>query len=114
MLSDLRESGSIEQDADMVLFLYRPEYYNITQDADGTPTEGMGEVIISKHRNGSLADVKLRFVGKYTKFMDFEDFSSNGGFSSANYGSLGGGNVTMPSKANDFSEPDNLPEDEPF
>ena len=52
-LSDLRESGSIEQDADMVMFLYRPEYYGITQDESGMPTQGTGEVIIAKHRNGS-------------------------------------------------------------
>src|ERR1700760_1971721 len=52
MLSDLRESGSIEQDADMVLFLYRPEYYGLDQDEDGNPTQGVGEVIIAKHRNG--------------------------------------------------------------
>lgn len=113
MLSDLRESGSIEQDADMVLFLYRPEYYGLTQDANGNPTEGMGEIIISKHRNGSLADVQLRFIGKYTKFMDFEDFSSNSGFNSSNYGSLGSGNFTVPSRANDLPDSDQN-DDEPF
>jgi len=68
-LSDLRESGSIEQDADVVLFLYRPEYYKITEDSDGISTHGLCEVIIAKHRNGSLDDVKLKFVGKYTKFV---------------------------------------------
>jgi replicative DNA helicase len=72
-LSDLRESGSIEQDADMVIFLYRPEYYGITEDENGTPTTNMGEVIIAKHRNGSLDTVKLKFVGKYTKFADLEE-----------------------------------------
>ncbi len=79
-LSDLRESGSIEQDADMVLFLYRPEYYGITQDMEGNPTAGTGEVIIAKHRNGSLDDIKLKFIGKYTKFanLDDEGFSFNG------------------------------------
>ncbi len=71
-LSDLRESGSIEQDADIVMFLYRPEYYKITQDEDGMPTQGMAEVIIAKHRNGSLENVKLKFIGKYTKFADYD------------------------------------------
>ncbi|WP_091511265.1 replicative DNA helicase [Flexibacter flexilis] len=72
-LSDLRESGSIEQDADMVVFLYRPEYYGITQDESGNPVTGVGEVIIAKHRNGSLDSVYLRFEGKYTKFTDLEE-----------------------------------------
>jgi len=72
-LSDLRESGSIEQDADIVMFLYRPEYYKIDQDEDGMSTLGMAEVIIAKHRNGSLDTAKLKFIGKYTKFGDFDD-----------------------------------------
>lgn len=71
-LSDLRESGAIEQDADIVMFLYRPEYYGITEDEEGHSTAGVGEVIIAKHRNGSLESVKLRFIGKYTKFTDLE------------------------------------------
>jgi len=71
-LSDLRESGSIEQDADMVIFLYRPEYYGITQDEAGNSIAGVGEVIIAKHRNGSLDTVQLRFIGKYTKFSDLD------------------------------------------
>lgn len=71
-LSDLRESGSIEQDADMVMFLYRPEYYGITQDESGMPTQGVGEVIIAKHRNGSLDTIQLKFIGKFTKFMDLD------------------------------------------
>ena len=71
-LSDLRESGSIEQDADMVMFLYRPEYYGITQDESGMPTQGTGEVIIAKHRNGSLDTIQLKFIGKFTKFMDLD------------------------------------------
>ncbi|MBF9252631.1 replicative DNA helicase [Pontibacter sp. 172403-2] len=78
-LSDLRESGSIEQDADMVLFLYRPEYYGITEDEMGNPTAGVGEVIIAKHRNGSLENVQLKFIGKYTKFTNLEhDFGGDG------------------------------------
>jgi replicative DNA helicase len=73
-LSDLRESGAIEQDADMVMFLYRPEYYGITEDEDHNSTQGVGEVIIAKHRNGSLDTVKLRFIGRFTKFTDLDNF----------------------------------------
>ena len=82
-LSDLRESGSIEQDADMVIFLYRPEYYKITEDEMGNPTQGTGEVIIAKHRNGSLETVQLKFIGKFTKFADLDGaggFGDAGGF----------------------------------
>jgi replicative DNA helicase len=82
MLSDLRESGSIEQDADMVLFLYRPEYYGLTVDEDNNPTQGVGEVIIAKHRNGETGTVRLKFVGKYVKFTDLDqgmDFGGGGG-----------------------------------
>jgi replicative DNA helicase len=83
-LSDLRESGSIEQDADMVLFLYRPEYYQITQDENGNSTLGTGEVIIAKHRNGALDTVRLKFIGKFTKFTNLDD---EGGNFNTNYGS---------------------------
>lgn len=69
MLSDLRESGAIEQDADMVTFIYRPDYYN-TEDPDVPP--GASEVIIAKHRNGSVGSVFLKFIGQYVKFTDFE------------------------------------------
>ncbi len=73
-LSDLRESGSIEQDADMVVFLYRPEYYGITQDEAGNSVQGVGEVIIAKNRSGSLETVQLRFIGKFTKFTDLDSY----------------------------------------
>lgn len=71
-LSDLRESGSIEQDADMVLFLYRPEYYGITEDEAGNSVAGIGEVILAKNRAGALDTVQLKFIGKYTKFTDLD------------------------------------------
>nr|WP_295928615.1 replicative DNA helicase [uncultured Dyadobacter sp.] len=71
-LSDLRESGSIEQDADMVIFLYRPEYYGITEDEAGNSVAGIGEVILAKNRAGSLDTIQLRFIGKYTKFADLD------------------------------------------
>ncbi|MBK5285173.1 MAG: replicative DNA helicase [Bacteroidia bacterium] len=74
MLSDLRESGAIEQDADMVLFIYRPEYYNLTQDEEGNPTAGVAEIIIAKHRNGALKDVKVRFIDRLAKFVELETF----------------------------------------
>lgn len=80
ILSDLRESGAIEQDADIVGFLYRPEYYGLLQDEDGSSNQGVGEVIIAKHRNGALERVRLRFVGQYARFENFEDtFDSGGG-----------------------------------
>lgn len=72
MLSDLRESGSIESDADLVMFLYRPEYYKITVDEEGLPTHGMGELIIAKHRNGATGTIKLKFSGHITKFLDWD------------------------------------------
>lgn len=72
LLSDLRESGAIEQDADMVIFIYRPEYYKIDEDEDGNSTAGMAEVCIAKHRNGALKDVKLRFIAQYARFENAE------------------------------------------
>ncbi|UXX78009.1 replicative DNA helicase [Reichenbachiella carrageenanivorans] len=69
-LSDLRESGSIEQDADKVMFLYRPEYYEIMETEEGYPTAGIGEVIIAKNRNGRLGSAWLQFLGQYTKWQD--------------------------------------------
>ncbi len=79
MLSDLRESGSIEQDADMVMFLYRPEYYGFMTDEEGNNTQGQAEIIIAKQRNGPTGTVKTQFIGKYGKFVDWDagmDFST--------------------------------------
>jgi len=67
-LSDLRESGSIEQDADVVIFLNRPEYYGMKQDTDGNSLEGVAEVIVGKQRNGPTGDVKLAFIKEYARF----------------------------------------------
>lgn len=67
-LSDLRESGSIEQDADVVIFLNRPEYYNIMKDENGNSLEGVAEVIVGKQRNGPIGDVKLAFIKEYARF----------------------------------------------
>ena len=73
-LSDLRESGAIEQDADMVIFIYRPEYYGLTEDENNQPTSNVAEIIVAKNRNGATKNVNLRFVGHLTKFTDMEDF----------------------------------------
>lgn len=73
ILSDLRESGAIEQDADMVLFIYRAEYYKIDRLEDGESSTGIAQLIIAKHRNGALDEIKLRFDAKYAHFSDFED-----------------------------------------
>lgn len=78
-LSDLRESGSIEQDADMVMFLYRPEYYEMKEYEDGSPADGTAEIMIAKHRNGSLDNVRLKYIGKYTKFADLDYMESGSG-----------------------------------
>lgn len=72
-LSDLRESGAIEQDADMVMFIYRPEYYGITADEEGNTTQGLAELIIAKHRNGSTEDVKIRFLNHLAKFVNWDN-----------------------------------------
>jgi replicative DNA helicase len=103
MLSDLRESGAIEQDADIVCFLYRPEYYKIFEDENGS-TMGVGEVIVAKHRNGAIDTVRLRFVAELAKFTDLETIST--GFGDGGMGSDGqGGNpfrtITRPSRMND-------------
>lgn len=107
MLSDLRESGSIEQDADMVMFLYRPEYYGITQDENGMPLQGVGEVIIAKNRHGKIENVQLKFVGKFTKFEDLDASMRGGGgesygnsFPSTGFSGNTDFTITIPSKAN--------------
>ena len=78
LLSDLRESGAIEQDADIVSFIYRPEYYKIDEwdDEERTPTQGQAEFIVAKHRNGGLDEIRLKFVGNLGKFENLDDFSS--------------------------------------
>lgn len=94
-LSDLRESGSIEQDADMVMFLYRPEYYGFSEDENGQPVQGTGEVIIAKHRNGALDTIRLKFIGKYTKFTNLDDDRFDTGY---------GNQLTSASVPNEFNE----------
>lgn len=78
MLSDLRESGAIEQDADIVSFIYRPEYYNIDEwdDEERSPSQGQAEFIVAKHRNGGLDNIRLKFIGHLGKFEDLDSFDS--------------------------------------
>ena len=73
VLSDLRESGAIEQDADMVCFIHRPEFYKMHQDEKGRSTKGMAEFIIAKHRNGAVDTVRLRFRNEYARFQDTDE-----------------------------------------
>ncbi|MEX0813418.1 MAG: replicative DNA helicase [Chitinophagales bacterium] len=106
-LADLRESGAIEQDADMVIFLYRPEYYKLDEFEDGTPTKDMAEIMIAKHRNGATADIKAKFIGMYTKFEDYEEnFSMPNnlpdGLPDGNFKTMGS---RMNEEKNDFPEP---------
>jgi replicative DNA helicase len=72
-LSDLRESGAIEQDADLVLFIHRPEYYGLDVDEEGNSLKGIAEIIIAKHRNGPIGDVQLKFTREFAKFSDMEE-----------------------------------------
>lgn len=76
-LSDLRESGAIEQDADLVLFVHRPEYYHIYQDDNGRDLHGMAQIIVAKHRKGAIGDVLLTFSGEFTRFENPEDKDKN-------------------------------------
>jgi replicative DNA helicase len=105
ILSDLRESGAIEQDADIVSFLYRPEYYGITEwdDEMKTPSEGQGEFIVAKHRNGALDSIKLKFIPNLGKFEDIGGFDSPFEFQSK---------LNPDNKLSDFSEPSNKDDDD--
>lgn len=102
MLSDLRESGSIEQDADMVGFIYRPDYYGILEDEDGTSLKGIAELIIAKNRHGSAETLKMRFVHEFAKFADLEDPNFNDLSLDTFESPVDSGNImTVASKMND-------------
>lgn len=117
-LSDLRESGAIEQDADMVMFLYRPEYHDLKEDEHGNSTKDQVQLKIAKHRNGNLETLNFQAQLHYQKFVEdnsMEDFSTSG------YGSLkrvtndsyeGGGHITVQSKMG--SKDDDFGDDDPF
>lgn len=113
VLSDLRESGAIEQDADIVSFIYRPEYYGFIQDENGNSNAGVGEIIIAKHRNGALENVRLRFVKEYARFENLEGFSAENesmGHLSANssFDDQGRNTITRPSKMNSLDDDNNF------
>lgn len=109
LLSDLRESGSIEQDADMVGFIYRPEYYGYKDDDQGNDITGMAEIIIAKHRNGPTATARLRFRGEYAKFEDLAYDPLSSPFDDNDQ------SVTLSSRMNDMSNfPIQGDGDEPF
>ena len=102
-LSDLRDSGAIEQDADIVTFIYRPEYYEM--EADPTISKDQAEILISKHRNGALGTINLKFISQFAKFTDpeddyFNDISSRGP-AGDNYNAI----ITRPSRLNEDDEP---------
>ncbi|MBI5219239.1 MAG: replicative DNA helicase [Bacteroidia bacterium] len=121
VLSDLRESGAIEQDADMVLFIHRPEYYGHSEDEAGNSLKGIAEIIISKHRNGALGEVQLKFHVRMAKFSEldavFSDYEDSGQIQSG---------MTLSSKMNDNEKKkkkdsfesnvdfDTTPPDQPF
>ena len=125
ILSDLRESGAIEQDADIVSFIYRPEYYGLNTDEDGNSNIGVGEIIIAKHRNGALENVRLRFIKEFARFDNIEGFQPEGASHiesnlSANNSFDDKGTYTIPSKMNSLEEGNNdldfnsEDEDDPF
>jgi replicative DNA helicase len=106
-LSDLRESGAIEQDADMVLFIYRPEYYKIEFDEDNQPTKNLAELIIAKHRNGALDTVKLKFIDRLAKFADLDFNELDDTTTNAPSGSVvdyGSNRIIVGSRMNDMDE----------
>ena len=79
MLNDLRDSGAIEQDADIVCFIHRPEYYGQMQDESGNSTQGLGQVIIAKHRNGAVCDVNLHFRAEFARFEEWDSVGLTAG-----------------------------------
>jgi replicative DNA helicase len=92
-LSDLRESGAIEQDADIVCFIHRPEYYRITEDEMGNSLVGIAEIIVAKHRNGPTGIANMRFDGEYARFQNLDDYA------------VGRNYVELPSKMNKSFKP---------
>ncbi len=106
-LSDLRESGAIEQDADMVMFLYRPEYYKLTEDENGNSLLGIGEVIVAKHRNGALKNIPLRFIDTLAKFEDLDSTQFNS-FNGESDG-MGNNSIIKSSRMNEEFDNNDVP-----
>ncbi len=117
MLSDLRESGAIEQDADIVSFLYRPEYYDIMEDENGNSNADIGQVIIAKHRNGALETVSLKFVKDFAKFENLDKSYGDTSDQAENPDFDRFKTITMQSRMNDNDDSDFFSkenEDAPF
>ncbi len=106
ILSDLRESGAIEQDADIVVFLYRGEYYGIDADTDGQSTKDIAEVIIAKHRNGPVKTVRTRFISKFAKFENLDEIGSDSSYLEIQEGKESRKFKRMPSKMNEDADND--------
>ncbi len=104
-LSDLRESGAIEQDADIVIFIHRPEKYGLTEDSEGRSTIGLAEIIIAKHRNGAVGDIQLRFRSEQAKFLELDD-----DFSIPVYDDLENPSVKFESRMNHSNKPPDYPD----
>jgi replicative DNA helicase len=102
-LSDLRESGSIEQDADMVAFIYRPEYYQIMEDEEGQSLKGIADIIIAKNRHGELKDVRMRFTAEFARFSDLGD---------PDFGDLPDDTFDTPAIPNIITRPSKMNDDE--
>jgi len=112
LLSDLRESGAIEQDADIVSFIYRPEYYGLTEwdDDERTPCEGQAEFIVAKHRNGGLENIKMKFIGRLAKFTNLDEDMGTEFQSSMNQSSISPDNFASASDAfGGISNDDDVP-----
>ncbi len=110
-LSDLRESGAIEQDADMVLFIHRPEYYKIYQDERGNDLRGKAEIIIAKHRNGSVGSILLNFRGEFARFTNIGEGDEIGGnFNQGNTGSAQAGDNLVSSAIQGVPWGENFPD----
>lgn len=94
VLSDLRDSGALEEDADVVLFIHRSERYGITEDAEGNSLIGIADIIVAKHRNGAVGEIQLRFQNRLARFSNLEEDWMNSEFENLNdlNSDLNGGN----------------------
>ena len=111
-LSDLRESGAIEQDADMVMFIWRPEYYNMSQDEAGQQYNGLAEILVQKHRNGALGTVQLKFIDRFAKFEDYNVSPFSSGVAREGFTQNSEGSVQVMKSKNWDNKPDD--EGSPF